>query len=81
MCELGYLDQRDETLVFKPDVVLLETDCFALIAFSETFFCIIVFTLKYSFLLSQPSQPEADKVNFHFIAFVNVNGQLYEFGK
>ncbi|XP_034712982.1 ubiquitin carboxyl-terminal hydrolase isozyme L1 [Etheostoma cragini] len=22
---------------------------------------------------------EADKVNFHFIAFVNVNGQLYEF--
>lgn len=26
-------------------------------------------------------QPEADKVNFHFIAFVNVNGQLYEFGK
>uniref|UniRef100_A0A3B4AUA4 Ubiquitin carboxyl-terminal hydrolase n=1 Tax=Periophthalmus magnuspinnatus TaxID=409849 RepID=A0A3B4AUA4_9GOBI len=23
--------------------------------------------------------PEADKVNFHFIAFVNVNGQLYEF--
>lgn len=33
------------------------------------------------FILSQPSQPEADKVNFHFIAFVNVNGQLYEFGK
>uniref|UniRef100_A0A3Q4ME72 Ubiquitin carboxyl-terminal hydrolase n=1 Tax=Neolamprologus brichardi TaxID=32507 RepID=A0A3Q4ME72_NEOBR len=31
------------------------------------------------FILSQPSQPEADKVNFHFIAFVNVNGQLYEF--
>lgn len=27
------------------------------------------------------SQPEADKVDFHFIAFVNVNGQLYEFGK
>lgn len=26
-------------------------------------------------------QPEADKVNFHFIAFVNANGQLYEFGK
>ncbi|KAJ0033561.1 hypothetical protein NQD34_000668 [Periophthalmus magnuspinnatus] len=24
-------------------------------------------------------KPEADKVNFHFIAFVNVNGQLYEF--
>ncbi|XP_037546414.1 ubiquitin carboxyl-terminal hydrolase isozyme L1 isoform X2 [Nematolebias whitei] len=24
-------------------------------------------------------QPEADEVNFHFIAFVNVNGQLYEF--
>ncbi|XP_030595336.1 ubiquitin carboxyl-terminal hydrolase isozyme L1 isoform X2 [Archocentrus centrarchus] len=24
-------------------------------------------------------QPQADKVNFHFIAFVNVNGQLYEF--
>ncbi|KAM8880196.1 ubiquitin carboxyl-terminal hydrolase isozyme L1 isoform 2-T2 [Spinachia spinachia] len=24
-------------------------------------------------------RPEADKVNFHFIAFVNVNGQLYEF--
>ncbi|XP_078138903.1 ubiquitin carboxyl-terminal hydrolase isozyme L1 [Centroberyx gerrardi] len=23
-------------------------------------------------------RPEADKVNFHFIAFVNVNGQLYE---
>ncbi|XP_041839858.1 ubiquitin carboxyl-terminal hydrolase isozyme L1 isoform X2 [Melanotaenia boesemani] len=23
--------------------------------------------------------PEPDKVNFHFIAFVNVNGQLYEF--
>uniref|UniRef100_A0A3Q4AQT8 Ubiquitin carboxyl-terminal hydrolase n=1 Tax=Mola mola TaxID=94237 RepID=A0A3Q4AQT8_MOLML len=23
--------------------------------------------------------PEADKVNFHLIAFVNVNGQLYEF--
>lgn len=27
------------------------------------------------------SQPEADKVNFHFIAFVNANGQLHEFGK
>uniref|UniRef100_A0A3B4BNW8 Ubiquitin carboxyl-terminal hydrolase n=1 Tax=Pygocentrus nattereri TaxID=42514 RepID=A0A3B4BNW8_PYGNA len=25
-------------------------------------------------------RPEADKVNFHFITFVNVNGQLYEFG-
>lgn len=24
-------------------------------------------------------RPEADKVNFHFIAFGNVNGQLYEF--
>ncbi|XP_077381371.1 ubiquitin carboxyl-terminal hydrolase isozyme L1 isoform X1 [Festucalex cinctus] len=24
-------------------------------------------------------RPEADKVNFHFIAFVNVNGQLLEF--
>ncbi|XP_072318873.1 ubiquitin carboxyl-terminal hydrolase isozyme L1 [Eucyclogobius newberryi] len=24
-------------------------------------------------------RPEADKVNFHFISFVNVNGQLYEF--
>ncbi|XP_029287322.1 ubiquitin carboxyl-terminal hydrolase isozyme L1 [Cottoperca gobio] len=24
-------------------------------------------------------RPEADKVNFHFIAFVNANGQLYEF--
>ncbi|KAF0037237.1 hypothetical protein F2P81_010111 [Scophthalmus maximus] len=24
-------------------------------------------------------RPEADKVNFHFIAFANVNGQLYEF--
>uniref|UniRef100_G3PYB9 Ubiquitin carboxyl-terminal hydrolase n=1 Tax=Gasterosteus aculeatus aculeatus TaxID=481459 RepID=G3PYB9_GASAC len=24
-------------------------------------------------------RPEADKVNFHFIAFVNVTGQLYEF--
>ncbi|XP_015830626.3 ubiquitin carboxyl-terminal hydrolase isozyme L1 isoform X1 [Nothobranchius furzeri] len=24
-------------------------------------------------------RPEADEVNFHFIAFVNVNGQLYEF--
>nr|XP_020447455.1 ubiquitin carboxyl-terminal hydrolase isozyme L1 isoform X2 [Monopterus albus] len=24
-------------------------------------------------------RPEADKVNFHFIAFVNVNGHLYEF--
>lgn len=24
-------------------------------------------------------RPEADKVNFHFIAFINVNGQLYEF--
>lgn len=24
-------------------------------------------------------RPEADKVNFHFIAFVNVNGQLHEF--
>lgn len=24
-------------------------------------------------------RPEPDKVNFHFIAFVNVNGQLYEF--
>ncbi|TKS68400.1 Ubiquitin carboxyl-terminal hydrolase isozyme L1 [Collichthys lucidus] len=24
-------------------------------------------------------RPEADKINFHFIAFVNVNGQLYEF--
>ncbi|XP_040000879.1 ubiquitin carboxyl-terminal hydrolase isozyme L1 [Xiphias gladius] len=24
-------------------------------------------------------RPEADKVNFHFIAFVNVNGQLFEF--
>lgn len=24
-------------------------------------------------------RPEADKVNFHFIAFVNVDGQLYEF--
>ena len=24
-------------------------------------------------------RPEADKVNFHFITFVNVNGQLYEF--
>ncbi|XP_069545329.1 ubiquitin carboxyl-terminal hydrolase isozyme L1 [Brachyistius frenatus] len=24
-------------------------------------------------------RPEADRVNFHFIAFVNVNGQLYEF--
>ncbi|XP_076584895.1 ubiquitin carboxyl-terminal hydrolase isozyme L1 isoform X1 [Chaetodon auriga] len=23
--------------------------------------------------------PEPDKINFHFIAFVNVNGQLYEF--
>uniref|UniRef100_A0A3B4VAW7 Ubiquitin carboxyl-terminal hydrolase n=1 Tax=Seriola dumerili TaxID=41447 RepID=A0A3B4VAW7_SERDU len=27
----------------------------------------------------EKNQPEADKVNFHFIAFVNVNGQLYEF--
>lgn len=26
-------------------------------------------------------QPEADEVNFHSIAFVNVNGHLYEFGK
>ncbi|KAI4833064.1 hypothetical protein KUCAC02_015992 [Chaenocephalus aceratus] len=25
------------------------------------------------------STPEADKVNFHFIAFVNANGQLHEF--
>nr|XP_046270916.1 ubiquitin carboxyl-terminal hydrolase isozyme L1 isoform X2 [Scatophagus argus] len=24
-------------------------------------------------------RPEADNINFHFIAFVNVNGQLYEF--
>ncbi|KAJ0050872.1 hypothetical protein NL108_009271 [Boleophthalmus pectinirostris] len=24
-------------------------------------------------------RPEADKVNFHFIAFVNVNGELFEF--
>ncbi|KAM4750814.1 ubiquitin carboxyl-terminal hydrolase isozyme L1 [Anableps anableps] len=24
-------------------------------------------------------RPDAEKVNFHFIAFVNVNGQLYEF--
>lgn len=24
-------------------------------------------------------RPEADKINFHFIAFVNVNGQLHEF--
>lgn len=24
-------------------------------------------------------RPEADKVNFHFIAFANVNGQLFEF--
>ncbi|XP_029356171.1 ubiquitin carboxyl-terminal hydrolase isozyme L1 [Echeneis naucrates] len=24
-------------------------------------------------------RPEADKINFHFITFVNVNGQLYEF--
>uniref|UniRef100_A0A3B3TVT9 Ubiquitin carboxyl-terminal hydrolase n=1 Tax=Poecilia latipinna TaxID=48699 RepID=A0A3B3TVT9_9TELE len=24
-------------------------------------------------------QPEGEQVNFHFIAFVNVNGQLYEF--
>ncbi|KAF3852471.1 hypothetical protein F7725_005826 [Dissostichus mawsoni] len=24
-------------------------------------------------------RPEADKVNFHFIAFVNANGQLHEF--
>uniref|UniRef100_A0A147B3H4 Ubiquitin carboxyl-terminal hydrolase n=1 Tax=Fundulus heteroclitus TaxID=8078 RepID=A0A147B3H4_FUNHE len=24
-------------------------------------------------------RPEAEKVNFHFIAFANVNGQLYEF--
>ncbi|XP_041640191.1 ubiquitin carboxyl-terminal hydrolase isozyme L1 [Cheilinus undulatus] len=24
-------------------------------------------------------RPEADKVNFHFITFANVNGQLYEF--
>lgn len=24
-------------------------------------------------------RPEADKINFHFIAFVNVNGQLFEF--
>uniref|UniRef100_A0A3Q0S577 Ubiquitin carboxyl-terminal hydrolase n=1 Tax=Amphilophus citrinellus TaxID=61819 RepID=A0A3Q0S577_AMPCI len=27
----------------------------------------------------EKNQPQADKVNFHFIAFVNVNGQLYEF--
>uniref|UniRef100_A0A3P8U887 Ubiquitin carboxyl-terminal hydrolase n=1 Tax=Amphiprion percula TaxID=161767 RepID=A0A3P8U887_AMPPE len=27
----------------------------------------------------EKNQPEADKVNFHFIAFVNVDGQLYEF--
>lgn len=27
------------------------------------------------------SQPGADEVNFHFIAFVNVKGQLYELGK
>uniref|UniRef100_A0A3Q1EIG2 Ubiquitin carboxyl-terminal hydrolase n=1 Tax=Acanthochromis polyacanthus TaxID=80966 RepID=A0A3Q1EIG2_9TELE len=26
----------------------------------------------------EKNQPEADKVNFHFIAFVNVDGQLYE---
>lgn len=26
-------------------------------------------------------RPEADKVNFHFITFVNVNGRLYELGK
>lgn len=31
--------------------------------------------------MSQLPQPEADKLNFHFIAFVNVNGELYEFGK
>ncbi|XP_038569021.1 ubiquitin carboxyl-terminal hydrolase isozyme L1 isoform X2 [Micropterus salmoides] len=27
----------------------------------------------------EKNEPEADRVNFHFIAFVNVNGQLYEF--
>ncbi|PWA27184.1 hypothetical protein CCH79_00013895 [Gambusia affinis] len=26
-------------------------------------------------------RPEGEQVNFHFIAFVNVNGELYEFGK
>lgn len=40
-----------------------------------------VFLYSMNSELSQLSQPEADKINFHFIAFVNVNGQLYEFGK
>uniref|UniRef100_A0A3B4WVQ5 Ubiquitin carboxyl-terminal hydrolase n=1 Tax=Seriola lalandi dorsalis TaxID=1841481 RepID=A0A3B4WVQ5_SERLL len=39
----------------------------------------VIIYSNYYFHISQLSQPEADKVNFHFIAFVNVNGQLYEF--
>lgn len=33
------------------------------------------------FFLISLSQPDADEVHFHFISFVNVNGQLYELGK
>lgn len=37
-------------------------------------------TMKYLFFVQQA--PSADeKVNLHFIAFVNVGGQLYELGE
>lgn len=53
----------------------------AVMIFPGTFFLNYSINTEYWFLIFQLLQPEADKVNFHFIAFVNVNGQLYEFGK
>lgn len=38
-----------------------------------------MFNSKQLFLLQAPSLDE--KVNLHFIAFVNVGGQLYELGE
>lgn len=36
--------------------------------------------MKYLFVVQQPPGLD-EKVNLHFIAFVNVGGQLYELGE
>lgn len=63
---------------FKPD--LLFCKCSDSISYFLSFY-IILHIVNVLFLTLHLLQPEADNVNFHFIAFVNVNGQLYEFGK
>lgn len=42
--------------------------------------CLLIKILIYS-NASKLSQPDAGEVNFHFVTFINANGQLYELGK